>query len=41
MKFSNIRLLVDDFDECFTFYKDILGLECSWGGPGDNYASLM
>jgi len=40
MKFSNIRLLVDNFDKCFTFYNDILGLECSWGGLGDNYASF-
>ncbi len=40
MKFSNIRLLVNDFDKCFTFYNDILGLECTWGKLGDNYASF-
>jgi catechol 2,3-dioxygenase-like lactoylglutathione lyase family enzyme len=40
MKFSNIRLLVNDFDKCFTFYKDILGLECTWGKLGDNFASF-
>lgn len=40
MKFSNIRLLVNDFDKCFTFYHDILGLECTWGKPGDNFASF-
>lgn len=40
MKFSNIRLLVNDFDRSFTFYNDILGLTCSWGKPGDNYASF-
>lgn len=40
MKFSNIRLLVNDFDKCFTFYNDILGLECTWGKPGDNFASF-
>jgi lactoylglutathione lyase len=40
MKFSNIRLLVNDFDKCFTFYNDILGLECTWGKPGENYASF-
>lgn len=40
MKFSNIRLLVNDFDKCFTFYNDMLGLECTWGKPGDNYASF-
>lgn len=38
MKLSNIRLLVNDFDECFTFYNDILGLECTWGKLGDNFA---
>lgn len=40
MKFSNIRLLVNDFDKCFTFYNDILGLECTWGKIGDNFASF-
>lgn len=40
MKFSNITLLVNDFDKCFTFYNDILGLECSWGKLGDNFASF-
>jgi catechol 2,3-dioxygenase-like lactoylglutathione lyase family enzyme len=40
MKFNNIRLLVNDFDKAFTFYNDTLGLECTWGKPGDNYASF-
>lgn len=40
MKFSNIRLLVNDFNKCFAFYNDILGLECTWGKPGDNFASF-
>ena len=40
MKFSNIRLLVNDFDKCFSFYKDTLSLECTWGKPGDNFASF-
>ena len=40
MKFSNIRLLVKDFDKCFTFYNDIIGLECTWGKLGENYASF-
>ncbi|MDR7210204.1 VOC family protein [Flavobacterium piscis] len=40
MKFSNIRLLVNDFDKSFTFYKNILGLECTWGKLGDNFASF-
>jgi len=40
MKFSNLRLLVNDFDKCFTFYHDVLALECTWGKPGDNFASF-
>ena len=40
MKFSNIRLLVKDFDTSFTFYNNILGLECTWGKLGDNFASF-
>ena len=40
MKFNNIRLLVNDFDKCFTFYNDILGLKCTWGKLGDNFASF-
>jgi catechol 2,3-dioxygenase-like lactoylglutathione lyase family enzyme len=40
MKFSNIRLLVKDFDKCFTFYNKTLGLECPWGKLGDNFASF-
>ena len=34
MKFSNIRLLVSDFDACFSFYNNTLGLTCTWGKPG-------
>jgi predicted enzyme related to lactoylglutathione lyase len=40
MKFNNIRLLVNDFDTCFNFYKDTLELKCTWGKPGDNFASF-
>ncbi|MEL1255970.1 VOC family protein [Flavobacterium sp. DGU38] len=40
MKLNNIRLLVNDFDKSFTFYNEILGLECTWGNPGDNFASF-
>jgi len=40
MKFSNIRLLVTDFDKCFAFYNETLGLECTWGKPGEVYASF-
>jgi catechol 2,3-dioxygenase-like lactoylglutathione lyase family enzyme len=40
MKLNNIRLLVNDFDRCFLFYKDILGLEVTWGNLGGVYASF-
>lgn len=40
MKFNNIRLLVNDFDKAFAFYNDTLGLECTWGQLGDNFASF-
>ena len=31
MKFSQVRLLVDDFGESFRFYRDILGLKTTFG----------
>jgi catechol 2,3-dioxygenase-like lactoylglutathione lyase family enzyme len=40
MKLHNIRLLVKDFDKCFTFYNQTLGLKCTWGKLGENYASF-
>jgi len=40
MKLHNIRLLVKDFDKCFAFYNNTLGLTCTWGHLGENYASF-
>lgn len=40
MKLNNIRLLVRDFDTCFHFYSEKLGLPVSWGKPGGDYASF-
>jgi catechol 2,3-dioxygenase-like lactoylglutathione lyase family enzyme len=37
---DNIRLLVDDFDGCLRFYRDVLGLKLIWGKEGSNYASF-
>jgi catechol 2,3-dioxygenase-like lactoylglutathione lyase family enzyme len=31
MELSNIRLLVKDFDTCFKFYSEQLGLKVTWG----------
>lgn len=35
-----LRLLVNDFDECFKFYSEKLGLKVIWGKVGDVYASF-
>ena len=40
MRFSQVRLLVDDFPACFRFLRDSLGLECTFGGEDDGYASF-
>jgi lactoylglutathione lyase len=40
VKFSQVRLLVDDFPACFRFLNDNLGLECTFGGEDDGYASF-
>jgi len=40
MKINNIRLLVSDFDNCFRFYSEKLGLKVSWGNIGGVYASF-
>ena len=40
MRFSQVRLLVDDFPACFRFLHDSLGLECTFGGEEDGYASF-
>ncbi|PYZ98943.1 hypothetical protein CR205_10340 [Alteribacter lacisalsi] len=40
MKLDNVRLLVTKFEECYSFYKDILGLTCTWGEPDSAYASF-
>jgi lactoylglutathione lyase len=40
MRFSQVRLLVDDVGPCYRFYRDILGLEPTSGDEGDAYASF-
>ena len=40
MELNNTRLLVNDFDACFDFYANTLGLKVDWGQPGDDYASF-
>lgn len=40
MRFNQIRLLVDDFDACFRFYRDVLNLPVGFGNEGDVYADF-
>ncbi len=40
MKFSQVRLLVDDFGAAFRFYRDELGLEAGFGDESSGYASF-
>lgn len=40
-RLENIRLLVNDFDACFRFYRDVMGLKVTWGKEGSNYASFV
>lgn len=40
MELNCIRLLVKDFDKCFRFYSETLGLKVTWGKPGGDYASF-
>jgi catechol 2,3-dioxygenase-like lactoylglutathione lyase family enzyme len=40
MKFSNVRLLVNDFKKCFKFYTEKLGLEPVFGDENGPYANF-
>ncbi len=40
MRLTHVRLLVDDFGECFRFYRDTLGLEATFGDQEGPYASF-
>lgn len=40
MKLTHLRLLVDNFDECFRFYRDVMSLQVSWGAEGEGYADF-
>ncbi len=41
MRLDHVRLLVSDFDACFCFYRDTMGLESHWGEEGGIYASFQ
>jgi lactoylglutathione lyase len=34
-------LLVEKFDECFRFYRDVMKFKVAWGKEGDSYASFI
>jgi lactoylglutathione lyase len=40
MRFSQARLLVDDFSSAFAFYRDTLGLSGAFGDESSGYASF-
>lgn len=40
LKLDNVRLLVIKFEECFRFYRDVLGFEVIWGDEGSGYAAF-
>jgi lactoylglutathione lyase len=40
VRFSQVRMLVDDFEGCFRFYGETLGLTPSFGAADEAYASF-
>lgn len=40
MNLTHVRLLVTDYDACFRFYRDVIGLEVTWGAEGEGYADF-
>jgi catechol 2,3-dioxygenase-like lactoylglutathione lyase family enzyme len=40
LKLSQVRLLVEDVPACFGFYRDVLGLETTFGDASHGYASF-
>lgn len=38
---DHVRLLVVDFEACFRFYRDVMGLRVTWGEEKDAYASYV
>lgn len=40
MELTHTRLLVDNYKECFFFYRDVLGFQVSWGNENSNYVDF-
>jgi predicted enzyme related to lactoylglutathione lyase len=41
MQINYIRLLVDNFSDCFDFYSELIGFEVTWGKRDEDYASFQ
>jgi lactoylglutathione lyase len=41
MKLTHTRILVNNYKECYHFYKDNLSFECTWGDENSNYAQFQ
>jgi lactoylglutathione lyase len=41
MRLTHARLLVEDFPACFRFYRDVVGLEPTWGAEDGTYADFL
>jgi len=40
MELTHVRLLPVKFDECYRFYRDVMGFKVTWGKEGWSYASF-
>jgi len=40
MRLDYVRLLVTKFDDCFRFYRDVMGFKVTWGEEGGRYGSF-
>lgn len=40
MELTHTRILVDNYKECFLFYRDVLGFTVSWGDEESLYADF-
>jgi len=40
MRFDNVRLLCDHYRDTFLFYRDVIGLTCTYGDEGSSYAAF-
>lgn len=40
MKLTHTRLLVENYDACFRFYRDVMKLEVIWGDETGEYAEF-